>query len=393
MRDLKIYILIASVLFAGYMIAQYNRPVPTSWKVTLAKKDKIPYGTYVVYNRLHDLFPASEIITKRKPVFNVFKEDSVRQSNYIIIAGTARLDQYDVEALLNYIKKGNDVLIAAYDLNDVLNDTLQLNINTEAKFKGNNQAKLNFTNPQLDSAKKYSFDRNIGDEYFSNFDTSKAVVLGKNQNKHSNFIKYKFGKGSLYLISSPLFFTNYSVLKPAGAEYAAKVLSHLSPKKQLIWDEFSVSGPEKEGSVMRVFFAYPNLKRAYYITLCSLLVFVIFEIKRRQRIIPVIDPLKNTTLEFVNVVGQVYYQQRDNKNIALKKVTYFLEHIRSAYGLKTNVLDDEFSSALIHKSGADKLLVTNLLKQITHLQGCTSFSDSNLIGLNRNIEKFYKQSN
>ena len=50
------------------------------------------------------------------------------------------------------------------------------------------------------------------------------------------------------------------------------------------------------------------LKWAFYMTLISLILFVIFRGKRTQRIIPVIDPLKNATLDFTKTIGDLYYQ-------------------------------------------------------------------------------------
>jgi len=114
--------------------------------------------------------------------------------------------------------------------------------------------------------------------------------------------------------------------------------------------------------------------------------------KRRQRIIPVADPLQNTTVEFVKVVGQVYYQQHNNLNIASKKVTFFLEHIRTRYQLKTNVIDPELMQALITKSEANADLVLQLFKYIDFVQTGKQISDKELLNLNYLTEQFYKQA-
>jgi len=113
--------------------------------------------------------------------------------------------------------------------------------------------------------------------------------------------------------------------------------------------------------------------------------------KRRQRIIPTIDPLKNTTVEFVNAVGQVYYEKRDNANIARKKIAYLLNYLREQYRLKTNALDTEFSETLAHKTGVDIAIAQQLVSQIAFMSGQARVSDKELIELNNLIEKFYKQ--
>jgi hypothetical protein len=52
MKDLKIYIFLASILLVFYVVAQYNKPKPTDWSLTLVNTDKIPFGTYVLFNRI-----------------------------------------------------------------------------------------------------------------------------------------------------------------------------------------------------------------------------------------------------------------------------------------------------------------------------------------------------
>src|SRR5579871_5141807 len=98
----------------------------------------------------------------------------------------------------------------------------------------------------------------------------------------------------------------------------------------------------KVRKILCVLFLNRYLKWAYRIALITVIIFVFFEIKRRQRIIPVIEPLRNSTLDFVRTVGGVYFHQHNNKNIAEKKIQYFFEFIRSHFYLSTVYLDDEF---------------------------------------------------
>jgi hypothetical protein len=397
MKDLKIYLVIAFSLLIVYCVIQYNRPKPLDWNPTYLNTDKIPYGTFVAYHQLNDIFPGATIRSSRQPVYNTLtdtlRENKFHLGSYLIVAPKVDLDEYDYKLMLNYMEKGNAVFIATFYVNQFLKDKLKLNINSERSLSITKKTKLNFTNPALKSPKYYAFDRLIGAQYFSKFDTSRAVVLGKNEYQHSNFIRYQFGKGYLYLMPSPDYFTNYNLLKPAGNDYAAKALSYLPAKGEIIWDEYSSAGPEGVGnSPMRVFLSHPELKWAYFIALFSLLFFVLYEMKRRQRIIPIADPLQNTTVDFVKVVGQVYYQQRNNLNIASKKVAFFLEHIRTHYQLKTNTIDREFIKTLIHKSGVNADLIEQIFKHIDDVQNGKQMSDKELINLNYLTEQFYQQA-
>lgn len=397
MKDLKIYLIIGFSLLIVYCVMQYNRPKPVDWNTSYLDSDKIPYGTFILYHQLNDLFPGATVRASQQPIYNTLTnavgENIFRAGSYLIVAPKVTIDQYDYQQLVNYMKKGNAVFIASFYLNRFLRDTLKLKINSEPNFLIDKKAKIQFINPALNSRKTYAFDRQIGNQYFSKLDTSRAVVLGKNQLNHANFVRYAFGKGFLYLLPTPDYFINYNLLQAAGNDYAAKALSYLNPKGEIVWDEYETAGTAgTDNSPMRVFLSHSELRWAYYIALFSLLFFVLYEMKRRQRIIPIADPLRNTTVEFVQVVGQVYYQQHNNLNIATKKVTFLLEHIRSHYQLKTNSLDQDFTQNLIQKSGAEESLIREILKYIDFVQTGKQLSDKEIISFNYLTEQFYQQS-
>jgi hypothetical protein len=217
-------------------------------------------------------------------------------------------------------------------------------------------------------------------------------VIGKNNNGHCTYLSFKFGKGSLYLCANPSIFSNYSLLTKEGADYAAKALSYLPIAQNIYWDEFQNGDIAEDESPMRVFFNHPSLQWAWYLSLFGMLVFVIFEIKRRQRIIPVIEPLRNSTLDFVNVVGQVYYEKRNNTNIAHKKILYLFAHLRDEYQIKTNKLDNEFVEKLTSKLGLEASFAREFVNFIQYISVQNHVSDRELIELNKLIEKLYIQS-
>jgi hypothetical protein len=372
-----------------YVVAEYNRPKETNWTETFSNTDKIPFGTYILYNRLHDIFPGSAIQSYRQPVYNVIADDSIKNSNYLIICNELKLNEYDYNKLSQYISKGNDVFIAAAGFGDLLEK--KLHIETNSELNKNGQTFVNFVSSRLKDS-TYLVNHNSTSNYFSEFDTLKATVLGKNGYDHTSFIRINMGRGALYLNANPKAFTNYSLLQSSGASYAANALSYLKTGKGLVWDEYYSQGPEGQDSSMRVFLSHPPLRRAFYIVIFSLLIYVLYQMKRRQRIIPVIEPVTNTTVDFVTVVGQVYYEQHNNSNIAQKKAAYFLEHVRIKYHLKTNVHDSEFIQTLTHKSGVQQKLIQDIFYQLALIQNGQQVSNDDLISFNKNIEQFYFQS-
>jgi hypothetical protein len=389
MKDFKIYISVGSVLLLIYLVAQFNRPNPVNWATTLSYNDKIPYGTYVFYNRLKDLFPGAQVKNISKSPYDVFTNGNLTSGSYIVIAQNATFSKIDFKEMVKYVSAGNSVFISAFNFDGYISDSLKLETGVEYDKKNPG---LNFTNPQLKKAADYKFDNNISSQYFSKFDTARATSISQNQYGQSNYLRFKFGKGNLFLFANPQILTNYSLLKPGGGEYPAKVLSYLPVTDNIYWDLYQNHDVSADQSPMRVFFNNPGLQWAYYLSLASLLLFVIYEIKRRQRIIPVIEPLKNATVEFVSVVGKVYYEQRDNSNIAAKKIVYFSEHLRNVFGLKTGNYNNDFLVSFINKTGIDESLARDLVSHINYMSQQSRVSDHELIVLNQLIEKFYIQS-
>ena len=390
MKGYKIYFAIGLVLILVYLIAQFNKPTPTDWSPSYAKKDKIPYGTFIFYNRIKDILPKANIKTSNAAIYNTLKNKGYQNSTYIIIAPQVKIEKADLEQLKKYISAGNDVFIASYDLGAIAEKNLKLKLS--ATFSQNGSS-VNFTNPNLKTVVNYGFEKGIGNQYFSKLDTGKATVLGIDANNNPNFVKYGFGKGNLYLIAGPGFYSNFNLLDKFGAEYAAKTLSYLQGTKTLIYDEYFTIPKTGETDLLRVFFKHPELKYAYYLCIFSLMLFVFYDIKRRQRIIPIADPYINTSVEFAHVVGSVYYHKRNNLDIAQKKINYLMEHLRSRYYLKTNEIQHDFAETLQLKTGVNETLAKTLTRYFMQIPTLTAFSDAELIGLNNIIEQFYKNTN
>jgi len=395
MRDLKIYLFIATGLLVFYIIAQMNRPKPVKWDETLNDNDKIPFGTYILHHQITDIFKGSQVFDFREPVYNVVSDHDFKNASYIIVAPEVSLQNEDVDKLIKFVNKGNDVFICASLFSEKMSKKLHIKIGYEnsdsTAFEQSKKVDTRLLNPSLDTSYAYTFDKEICSNYFNEFDTTKAIILGRNNYGHSNFIKYPMGKGALYLNANPLLFSNYALLKKQGSDYASYALSYIKKTDNVLWDEFYTQGRSGENNSMRVFLRHEPLKWAFRITLFTLILFILFEIKRRQRIIPIIVTPANSTVDFVSVVGRVYYEQRNNANIAQKKILYFLEHLRTAYYLKTNVLDGDFIEKLSQKTGVDITFVQEL---VAHMQYLTDqrVSDRDLIKLNQLIEQFYIKS-
>ena len=117
----------------------------------------------------------------------------------------------------------------------------------------------------------------------------------------------------------PASFTNYYLLNNKEFIYAEKVLSYL-PKGNLFCLSKSQNGEQISESPMRYIFSQPSLKWAWLVFIFGMLFFMLFNAKRKQRIVPIIAPLQNTTVDFTKTIGNLYYQEGEHQNIINKKI-------------------------------------------------------------------------
>ncbi|MBC8034238.1 MAG: DUF4350 domain-containing protein [Chitinophagaceae bacterium] len=393
MKGYKWFIVVFAIVLTLYFIAEANRPEPIEWDISLSREDKNPYGTYILYNQLKNIFPNTRVQSSRLTAYDQVGAYDTVNSAYMLIAPRLMFSEEDVNALLNYVVTGNYVFISSGSISDAFKDSMHLSVARTLDFGKKDSSSLNFASPSLKASKNYTFQRMTLDAYLQKYDTAYSVILGTNQSRAPVFIKMPYGEGAFFISVNPLTFSNYFMLTGNNAEYTAKALSYLPGNiNEIIWDEYYKLGAEGANNPLRFILNDPFLGWSFRLAILAMLVFVLFQGKRKQRVIPVMGPLKNTTLEFVRTVGNVYFNKRDNRNIAEKKISYFLEFLRTRFYVNTVQMDDEFAIMLAKKAGVTEKDVRKLMEIITRVQRNKATSDENLLELNEQIDDFYKKA-
>lgn len=391
--------LIVTAVIAMAVIVDKNTGKTVDWTESFNERSNKPYGLSVFYKELPKLFDNNSI----KPIYytpsNYFYANSedvygdfIAEGTYILIGNSNTLEVEDIDELLIFAGRGNTLFMSDYNFPKTLLDTLNLTIKT-IKNK-DTIANLSFKNDLLKS-KNTTIDKSENSSYFSTFPSENHKVLGYVNDDYAkvNFLEIPFEDGHIFLHLEPKIFTNYNILKDQRYRYSEGVLSYL-PNKTIYFDSFTKYydadyGDAEEKSNLSWFLQQQSFKWATYLALILTLLFIIFHAKRRQRIIPIIKPLENTTVSFVKTISNLYFETQDHKNLIDKKITYFLEKIRSDYHLDTSDLNEEFIAKLIQKSGKKKETVKKTINFINWLRSKNEFFEENLIKLNKHIEEFY----
>ncbi|QTD37925.1 hypothetical protein JL193_01040 [Polaribacter batillariae] len=398
------YIKYTAILLLFVLFASCKK---TNWQENFREKEKSPFGNYIISEEATHLFPREKITFLKENFYDFLLfdnlEDSTKTRNYVLIKHSAyHQTKEGTDQLLEFVSQGNSAFIALNFFNETFKEALEFTTNNLDKdvwsIKGLKKLEGEFYLKNPDFGKEpFKFDRNIRRNYFLEYSNTKTQVLGTTVvggEKVPNFIKVYHGKGAFYLHTNPIVFTNYYMLN-GKEEYAANLLSYL-PSQEILWDVHTKSSKysnnhKKQPSVFKFFLQHKTLTWFLFVSLAGLLLFMLFNARRKQRAIPEIPTNKNTTVAFTQTIANLYLNEKDHKNLVDKKIAYFLEKIRTKYLINTSNLNTEFIKKLAAKSGNNLQKTKYLINTIITLNKKTECSEEELIGLHKMIENFFKK--
>jgi len=387
------------------------------WSPTFKAESKEPYGTYVIEELLRTYFPAHGFELVQDSLRGQLPTADDTLANYVFIGEALFLDSLDVEELLTFVENGNTAFISSrtipYNLMEYLyyndcegyywndyagvRDTfVRLNFNAE-KFRAAEDYPLHFAYRNKPRPYNWSY---IEDVYFCE-NESPFEELGRLSDTLINFMRAPYGEGMFYLHTTPIIFSNYHLLDSTNLAYTNSAFSYLPPGK-IYWDEYSKTleavGRQRNNSQRRLsaesplqyILSQPALTWAWYLLLAMGLLFLLFRTKRRQRVIPVLQPNTNTSLEFVSTIGRLYFLQNSHRKLALQKMKLFQNFVRERYQLRGHELDAEFIEKLIAKSEVSPKLIDKILLIHRNITNSKLVTENTLIDFHNLMDEFYR---
>lgn len=398
MKQDRIYIALVAGLFVLLVIGLIAQPKKVAWDHTYLKNSTSPFASKAVYESLGDIFPKQKISTVNIPPYEFAaerKKNPGEKVNYLIIDDNLSLGSGDTKSILQLAEEGNHIFIATSGLQSPLADTLGIYVGFQqfSSFEEiNDTIRLNFKQESLYSSKGFSMRSGENSECIYIGDSVPDVeVLSVNSRGNPVYIKKKIGDGAVYVHSVPLAFTNFYMIYFNNYGYISRCLSFL-PVAPVYWDEYFKLGRKESATNLRVILQNPALKTAYILALFLIAVFMLFQSKRRQRVIPVIKPFENSTLQFVGTVARLYYNKGDHTSLAKKKVIYLKEKLRIKYQIPI-ANNEETILAISARSGVDKETATALFKGMEYIERMKNINEPELVHFNKLTEEFWNKAN
>lgn len=416
----KIWIAVVAVvvlLLVVFLLTWSSKP-HYSWLETYKNDSKGPFGVLVTYKLLDKYFDDYRLIDMDTPYAKVFEDPKLSYpANYVVIGNSMFMDSASTSALMEFVACGNKAFLSVKNLPWRMSDQLLIDTTNCDEWDGyfstsDTEANFKLLHPDLDSNKVYKhYFVFKGDTLYydwlyyytddwCNYDLDYAV-LGTMNDSMVNFIRVPYGQGYFYLHTAPLAFSNYFMLEKSHLEYAEKAFSHLTPG-DIIWDERvkdpllphqNKHNPQVPVSPLRFILGEPSLRWAWYLTIAAVIIYTLFHIKRRQKAIPVIEPPANTSLEFVQTIGDLYFQQNDHNRLASLKMKHFLADIRTRYRMNTSTDDTEkLIKDIARRAEVEEKTVSKIFFKYKFIQDTPNILETHLIEFNTLINNFYKSA-
>jgi hypothetical protein len=390
------YLFLCAAVVASFAGCSNQGKQLPSLRETFSKSDKDPFGTYIAYQQLENMFSRNTIRLKKQPFDQTWGLLSDTASLYVCISPNLFVNEEETKAMMDYVYAGNSLFIAANNFDTGLLTQIKCTevrwpvppANWSIFFDAMSTTHTGFKDSN------YAYYYHPFKNSFRYKDSVFTKVLGVNEDNEPNYIVYFHGRGKLFLHCDPKAFSNYFLLKEDNYKYLQNALGYTAAyPDHLYWDDYYHKiGARKTGKGSFAELISPRpLAFAFWLLLLLLALYILFGGKRRQRIIEPVKPNENTTVTFTETIGRLYLQKKDNKNIAEKMCTYFTEYIRNNYFLSSNIINDDFITSLSRKSGVERQKVESLYRAIDHVHNNVIVDDYQLLSLNEQIQHFYKK--
>ena len=435
-RYVIIGVVVLAILGLFVWMGQQSNKGTFKWDETYDEKSREPYGTHVIHEILRGYLPTAKIEDLKKKVSESLPTDGQGSTtaNYVFVGDGFFTDTADLDKLMLFVHNGGRAFISTnavpnaflkrvtYSVCDTVtsqedfDDEYLSNVHSFSTIS-QDTAETNFKHAQIAENQPFTYSyfyKNKPVEYaWSYIDTLDAAYgdnicggkestiapIGIIDSDKINFLKIIYGSGAIFLHTTPLAFSNIQLLDAQHVRYAEKALSHLQ-NGVIYWDTKSRVSREviknmngnphiDKESPLKYILAQPSLRYAWFLFLGLIVLYLIFVAKRRQRIIPVLEEKTNTSLQFIQTIGGLYFRQNEQVSICDLKMKQFQAFVRERYKMLSRTMDDEFVKTLAMKSGisdSDVRGITLYEKRIAQ----NDITEDVMIQLHHQLNRFYK---
>ncbi len=398
------------------------------WRETYEHDEDIPYGLDLLPGVLQTRFAGSEY--QEVDVDWLLDEAHHTDGNqllYLAIAPGLAYTKDEARELLDIAQQGGHVLLAAHELANAVLDTFGLDsclhhAELTAYFSTSEAVKLQ-------SARGDTMTFPLRTEYSESWlagryprrteaclptavDLLATTVDGYASDSTYTpwMIRFKHGRGTIDLLTMPIVLTNIYVVDRQGQRIIEEVLSFYpqSPSK-VVYDRERYStaeavelanrpprpdpqhGPRSgpDDTLLAYVLTRPALATAWYTSLLGMLLFLIVGAKRRQRVVPLVQPRRNTTHDHLQNISLLYLSRPDNLLMVRKQLALFEAYCQRRFGLKP-LRDEADRAKFLRLQGVKAADLDTALRYRNSSKRQEYVTDGGLVRLIRTLQNIYR---
>lgn len=389
-KEYKYLVLLGAALVFMVLMEIFG-PKPLDFSPDFSIKKDIPYGCQALGEMLPE-FTNHRFSLNNVPLYNLNKNLLDSNHIYLIVTNQFSPDEPDFSQLRKLSVKGNHFIIASFSFSQAVLDTLQVSLESSpelfGKIREKDTASVYIKHPENGNKIRFLLQRYTNYAYFDSIQKPHKII-GTTSSGKANFIQIPHGKGSISLTCEPLLYSNYYFAYQKLYPYTELMLNHF-PAYPIVWDEYYK--PNKtitDSSPVRFILKNKTLRTAWYILLFGMLIYLLFGSRRMQRMIPIIHPPRNASLDFTKTLGQLYFNKGNHIDLVHKKMQHLQSFLYQKFLINISMHNDALFAKIAAKSGVSQKEVAYIFSTYHWIIKQKSITDTELNRFNTLVNNFY----
>lgn len=346
--------------------------VSDRWDENYLLDDKNPNGTALFKELVESKVDSSIVISD-----SLLNLSADTLSTFIFVGDKFSLHPAEFDSLMSQVEQGNDLFLSFHEMTENISDSFFYDVyhfwnfdDDVVVFTEKDTFNLSYvyeTDTIARIWKLFDYDNMVDTTY----DTLSSFM------QTPNFIRFNFGKGTVFLHFNPEMLVNYQLLQKQGFKHASFVADEILQHKRVKWlelgrlmytdSDFNTDFPssmegQKDESLLQFIFQKMELLIAFLLVILGFILYFIFRSKRYWPVVPFVEKQKNRALEFAETMQSIYWNQHSPYSILVVIRKNFNTMIQKQFFIDLSKEHEQAAVQLLaDKSGFDFQKLTELI--------------------------------
>ena len=396
--NISTIVILITMALGGILFFALFKPVQVpdvGWDKSYRYDVPEPYGATVFYDVLQDIYGPDRVVLLKDGDLRALQGRG--KYGYIVMTDWLSYNYIDPDDIQEMILEGHEVMLIAGSFEDEM-DTIFTYPWITSFMMDSIVTLRHHTSDSLYRFSHYEYDFDSLTSYYTSMmihldsiDQSDHVTIDTLITRGDSsliFGRWKTDSTSWYVHVMPELFSNLALKQ--------KPVQELMTATFPIWEVDTVfldcdlyhTEQTRSDTPLQYIIDQPKLKAAYLTMVIGLIAYLYFRGKRKQRIIPIFHPPKNTSIQYIQTLAQLYESQNQPDKLTKHLSLYFHHFVKRKYFL--SLYDDEAIVRLSKKSQIEESRIRSILQRLDRAHDNQRFDHVQLEKLYTELESFYQ---